>query len=636
VGRIYSSVLAAKADSLWREVKEAERVRDEHLSKLQDLKDAYVGPAWGTSTVGDPENSSFEFVTLWVPRAVAGDPKVKIGTSRKGSQRKVAQALSHAVNRQIRDTRISKTLELWAVDFAFCWCAALTTLEETSLYTQEFDDPVLGPRSYRIDPRHFFWDVQAMSRDECRYMGHDFPKDIEDLKREARDNPDEGWRMKAIQQLADQMQEEADRSSKVNRGEAIIREVWVGELDIETLEGGKWASEDQSPEDGYHGVIFTLDRNGEFLRDPRGFYGPRTGPYTFWGAYDVPGEPAPLSVLMATDQQRQDLNRHVRANNRAHDRRKRIAIFDKKMGSDARTLKNAQDGDWVGIQGFDKDRFAESETGGVTDQGMLAEGTKRDRLHRMQGISDAKAGNPQRGVTATADAIADEADTTRTQFLQGRFQAGPREIFSKWAWYDYHDEEVVVQMPDEAQAEGLEPWFYGGSGAKGFLAALQRQNPNLKVTEDQLKELFPGIEEEGSGATFDDLELEIEFYSMARMSQAQQMRQASMLLDLAAKSAPMIMQNPHVDWPALYDFMGQTVGLPSLGDIINPRLAFNLFGLQMALQAQDQMPSEGDGPQITRNQGLYGSVNAQAGRRSQADMQGQQAGAMAGAQAGAA
>lgn len=601
-------MLRAKADDIWSEVQEAERVRDDRLSSLEDLVKSYCGPSYGKGGAADPENSSFEYASLWVPRAVTGHPKVKIGTARKGAQAKVAKALAHAVNRQIRDTRIQTTLERWATDFAFSWCVGLTVLEENPLYRGEFDDPVLGPRSYRIDPNHFFWDPQALSKEECRFNGHDFPKDIEDLKREARENPEAGWRKKAIDQLAEQMDQDDHQEVGVNRHEARIREVWVGELEIGSIEDGKYGEETR--EDGYNGVIFTLDRNGNYLRDPRPFYGPRWGPYVWWGAYDVPGEAAPLSVLMATDQQRQDLNRHARANNRAHDRRKRIGIFDKKYGSDARALKNANDGDWVGIQGFDNARFTEAETGGTTDQGQMAEDRKRDRLHRMQGMSEAKRGGPRPDVTATADAIADEADTTRTGYLQQRFQAGPRLMFSSWAWYDYHDEEVIVGMPDEAKADGFGPWFYGGSGAKGFLALLKRQNPDLNLTEDQLKELFPGIEEEGSGATFDDLELEIEFYTMARMSQAMQMRQAEVTYRLAAESAQLIVQNPHIDWPALYDMQGQAVGIPNLGDIINPRLAFELFGLQLAMQAQEQKPPEQEGPQVSRVAGLYNAPQA--------------------------
>ena len=71
------------------------------------------------------------------------------------------------------------------------------------------------------------------------------------------------------------------------------------------------------------------------------------------------------------------------------------------------------------------------------------------------------------------------------------------------------------------------------------------------------------------GYTFDDLELDIEPYSMERTSEAVQQRRMQEAVLVATQIAPLIPQLPYVRWKKLLDLIGDTINVPDLSEMVD-------------------------------------------------------------------
>ncbi|HEX7786614.1 MAG TPA: hypothetical protein VF653_10370, partial [Methylomirabilota bacterium] len=97
-----------------------------------------------------------------------------------------------------------------------------------------------------------------------------------------------------------------------------------------------------------------------------------------------------------------------------------------------------------------------------------------------------------------------------------------------------------------------------------------------------------GDPEEGSGGTYDDLELEIEPYSVGRMSEERRALMQQELDQIILTIAPAMVQLPHVNWKRYLQMRGESAGIPDLDKLIIPEVAQMLAGLNLQMQAQPQ------------------------------------------------
>ena len=89
---------------------------------------------------------------------------------------------------------------------------------------------------------------------------------------------------------------------------------------------------------------------------------------------------------------------------------------------------------------------------------------------------------------------------------------------------------------------------------------------------------------------FDDLELEIELYSMERVSEVEQQNNAMQMTNLIATLAPAIPMNPHIDWGMLFGMLSQAYNMPTLADVVDIEVAQQLAQLQFAAQTGSEQP----------------------------------------------
>jgi hypothetical protein len=137
------------------------------------------------------------------------------------------------------------------------------------------------------------------------------------------------------------------------------------------------------------------------------------------------------------------------------------------------------------------------------------------------------------------------------------------QIAERVAWYLYHDDDIQFPLGEEAAEElGMgEPWFEGGSF------------------------------EDGSGATFDDLELEIEPLSMERVSEGMIQRRTLEGIQLIGSLVPMMVQAPFVQWPEVINSLGEALNMPDLGDWVDMGMLKKLSQAGYAQQASKPMLS---------------------------------------------
>lgn len=548
--------------------------RDAYIAGIPSRKSRFHGPHYKDSKLADgdtgevdTENHIFEFLSLTVPRKVWGTPRVKIGTRRTGSQREVAKALQFAVNRWIEDSKFAVLVDKAAYDEGLGYAVLISSLSPRS-GLHEPEDPVLWPQVNRLSSRAFGWDPCALAFEECRYLFHDIVRDKGSLLEEAKANPRAGWNVELIEALAPDSDVEKLRPNKQTtpkRNEIVYSEVWVPEHQLEGAPG---------PEEGFHGTIFTIasisawpdDKQKGFLRAPRPFFGPRSGPYTLIGTYIVPDEVAPLTGIVAVEQQTVELNNHVRAASQSAQSYKNLALVDSTDPKLPAAIKNAKHDTVIPVKGFKSDSVLSMQVGGVTENELAMIQVLRDRLDRNSGIDEVQRGNSSGGSTATAVAVANEASTARTGYATMKFRRGIERALLNVAYYCYHVDEIKFPLGAEAADQlGMdEPWFHGG------------------------------IAGEGSGASFDDLELELEVGSMDKTSESAQVRRSQTLLELSTTVGPLIPQTPWIDWKFVLDSVGDSIGIPDLSQILDVQMAAQAAALEMQARAkQDSQPRTG-------------------------------------------
>ena len=435
---------------------------------------------------------------------------------------------------------------------------------------QRNDDASYWPQAYRIPQRMFFRDYLARHNSEARYFGHKWRRDKDDLVRRAKEHPGEGWDLDVLEQMVADNEINLDRADRENRVSANPRneitayDVWVPEVQLHGAPGR---------DEGYNGTIFTVVRQtpgtnkvinpidmtrpdlradqAGFVRKPRPFYGPRSGPYINFGVYNVPDTAYPLSPLVAVQSQTDDLNQHAAAATHADALYKRLVFVDNTDKRLVQRVKDAEDHYVVPVSGLTKDsKVVQIELGGSTPQQWEMIQQKRDRLDRNSGIFDAQRGSVAGQGTATEVAIADEASNSRIGFIKKQFQEGVQQMLQSVAHYLYHDDRVDFPLGEEAASSlgMVEPWFKGGSTV------------------------------EGSGATFEDLELEIEPYSMERTNEGLQQKRTMEMISVVTDIAPLIPQMPWVNWKRVFSTLGDAMNFPELEQVIDVDMAEQMAG----------------------------------------------------------
>ncbi len=585
---------------LGEEIIAAEHRRDERLSVTRSLIDGYTSPYFDKVGSGDdsddasynPENFGYGYVTRVLPQVTYNNPRWRCQSRRGGPTDVVADAIRLGLDRWVRDIHLSKKLRPTVVDMCVGYGIGMVVVEDHPTFLVG-DSPARWPQFKRISPFQHFRDPLALSIEECRYFGHQWIVDKEDLLEFAKG--EEGWDVKAIKGIpetsTDDLIHGRTDTNLPDRNQVVCYDLWIRDDSVDGFE----------PEDGFHGRLVSLAQDGwdssQFvrIREDRPYYGPKEGPYEILGAHPVTDDPYHLAPLVAIEGQNRSLNRMARAVDDGAARYKRLILVN---NTDPAFVEQVRDGEHdlvIQVAGIDKNTVIPVEIGGINDQNLVALELAKGRAERNLGIGDVARGVSQGSNTATEAALADESTDIREDYIKQQVYDFVQGIGYRAAWYLYHDDEIVF------------PLGHGESLAMG-------------AAPGELLMFQGGEHDDDMGATFDDLELDIEPMSMARASEGLEQRRGMELFQLIVSAAPVIAQTPYIKWDDFLESLGERFNMPDLGDLVDTDMAAQMFGLMAGQpeQPKGRLSKESPAGAPTQLSGvqqggqLGGQVNAEA------------------------
>jgi hypothetical protein len=591
---------------LMREIRASGKARDTRREGIREMLDKFPGSWWngvqGQDSEFDPENAGFELVSYLSTQLVWSNPRVNVSTRRPVTQQEVAEAMQFGMNRWIQDSDFKTTLEDFVVDYLYGWSIALCTLVPRP-EAYEAEDPPLWPQVTRISPERAGWDHLCATPRQARIFWHEWWADKDDmLDRAEKDKqlaPErrEGWDSAAIEGMATSnvavsvlgaMIKDRDETS-VDRKQLRFISVYLP---------GHQLPGEPGPSEGFNGTTVVLGctpsgngsaSDGVIVCPPKPMYGPRWGRYVIGGTYPVPDCPHPLSPILANAGHIDLCTRTGKAISQAiEDYASFVVTSDATLadlvekGKHRGIYQASQVGDLAG-------KLVQMTKGGLTQQMLLAMQLVTGRRDRALGMDDVQRGVVTGEGTATEVERASQAASARVAQIKGRFQDFSRRILKTVAYDLYSTDEIVFPAGPEA--------------AEALRSRMSAQGIEIPMGREPMFE--GGRFEVGSGATFDDLGLEIEPYSMERPSDATKIKRATfytqVLPALAQVLPPLVAQG----WKPkpLLRAVGEAYEIPNLDDQVDVA--------QLLEAAKSPFPGEDPMPRLLRD---IGAFKAQVGQ----------------------
>jgi hypothetical protein len=555
------------AAGLWTELKRSIEARDQFLGEpYWESVRRYCGPMYrnDSDTAVDFENHSANWKSIFLPILASGNPRVRGHTPRLGGAVAFAKAVELAVNRNFELTDVKRTIEQLATDWADKWSVALTT-PTPQPGMREREDPPFRPTTKRLSLEDYTWDHLTKQHAEARFQAHRVVRDKEDVLEEAANFPQRGWNEAIVDAMGTDKARQRQRqrlSTSSQRGEVEYWEVWVPEINLETALDINGEEFQPTADTGYNGTIFTIcPEASEHLREPRPFWGPRDGPYTYSGYLYVPDEVVPLSPLVMTAAQAEIYNSVMSSaiqNIRGY---KRGIAVGSDAGKLADVLEEFQDSGILTVESIGKlqEQLQQIELLGLTPQHQLQITMLRDLLERSSGISEALQGQTS-GATATEASIASMSVGKRMGYMTEKFIGGMvKPIAKKEAWYLAMDPRSRTSLG--ALAEGM------------FMDPKTGQPIEMPV-------LVGGPEH---GDLLEDFDVEIQPISMRFTTEMLEAERAASWEQFVLSTAPMIPTTPYIDWSLMFSRKAEQLGDPSLARVVDVEKALMMGKLQMMM-----------------------------------------------------
>ncbi len=603
-------MIRTDAKNLLTEIQTAEKLRDNVLKASQEIRDVYVSQYYRADRKPNepaPMNFPFEFLATTTPAIVYESPSVSVRSQASGVSRRVVKRLQHALNQWAQTDTVWNDLRLTWFDVAFSFGVIHTYLESA---TNNKGEDYFKICARRLDPSCYLMDARASHWTTVQWAGHAMTRDRDELL----DNP--AYDRGAVGRLAvDDSLEKAGVSTKddLKRNEVLVYEVWVP--------GAKPVGVDPKL---YHGMIYELGSTGEFLRAPRPFFGPEWGPYQFFGIYEVQNAAYPLSPIGAQWDQVVEYNRHAVGAARSSGRQKRILAYDATVEASAQRVRDASDGDVVGITGLGDNKLQQIDLGGASEAQLGYLDRLQAKIDRSYGMSDASRGVTTGKGTATEAADAASQRSARVDFMAVRYNEATEGVLYTAAWYMWNSQFVRMKLSPEAALD-LNPRPKFLPPEEDAEAIAYKSGKSVEEVQGSLRwepvEEFRGGEAlHGNEFDFDDLMLKIDPFSMERANQPLLQRRMTEFVGLLKDISQIMPQTPFIDWRAVLEEYGSVFNRNDIQEFIRidelkkaqDAESFKIQQEQAAQQMQAQATQAGNTIMGTPGVELAGNVAGQA------------------------
>ena len=572
--------LKNKPADLLDHIQAAERLRDSVTKGTEKIVREYHGTGYRADREPEnpaPENHYYEWLSVVTASVVFDNPKVHVSSKRSGAHKFAISGMKHVLDWWASSVMLWHTLRRIFVDQSFSYGVALTTFEPMpgSRRVRMEDGRWIQarmPSCWRIAPHRWFVDPECDDYTERRFAGHMWRRDKDDLLADPKYNKE------AIEAIAadadlDKWQPDQRGADQIGRDQILGYELWIPEIG-------------DAEDDLHHGTLYTLATaqnpsnhekfaEAKFIREPRPFFGPRSGPYQLFGTNIVPGCPYPLSEFAASYAQVQELNAHAASAASSAANFKKFVGYDAGNQAVGKVLKNVQHGSVEGIPNMGEGSAKQFELGGVSRDQYEYLQFLHERKDRTTGLSETARGSPQPDVTATAVADAASQRDSRLATIRQIFVSNTIAILRKAGWYFFHSPFAVTSLGPDAIADLVpRPDYLPAESEAGSVA--RKFGYNDQATQDALRWspriLFAGgpsdrplaqtgeedwiVTPNSSGLMFEDMDMDIQPYSMGRVSEVVLQKRQQDKIQLLATLAPAILQFPFIKWEsALGDWL---------------------------------------------------------------------------------
>lgn len=534
------------------EIKIAETARDNSLGKIDEIFEAYRGKYNDEQM---PENFPQEYVGLMMGQLAYRNPRYRIKSRQPVKYGADARACEIGLNSWCEETELASKLAQGVPNYLIAYSPFLMTMERVpgiTGYGDEELNPLVRPCIDPLSVREFIYDPLAKSWDRCRFFGHAWATDKNDLIDGV--SPEDGWDIDKLKGLPVDTYlnklDEAKLQSAPQRNRVVLYSVWIPELRL-------------SQEPGYHGAILTIacgkDGANDFMvRAPQPAFCPPWGPYIVEGVYPDPSRATPMSPIFQVWDRCKANNAFIGAAAIDAKNYKHFGYGSTANPGDANRVVDVKHGQFVLLD--DSKNVGDMELGGVTEQQMKWIESTRSMLDRATGITDFMKG--------------DITNATATEVGEAASYANYRIDWVKQPW---------TRLVKKIGASVVHAMCY---------------SPNVMIHagggQDEIgpydQTVVGGMQPGDDGQSFYSMEFDIEPMSLESVSRDKMRAEATGEMEMWANLAPAIAQFPQVNWRDLIDRYGRSKDEQDYGTVMLGTAPVGVPPMGMSGMPPPQMP----------------------------------------------
>jgi len=569
----------------------------------------------------NPKNFAFSWNTRVIPEIAWQNPRVDTEAIAPGVTERDLLLQKTATNQLIHDLKLASFLARGPMLNAQWTCGyVMIAMEEIGGMPVVDVPPIAGwygrdktkrapmrPCVYDLPPSRVLEDPNATTLEETRFIAYDWRRSKAELLEEARNDPSIGWNLDLIHGMGadddsnDDSMAWGPREVDNQRGDVYGRTVWV--------KNAKPINPENTPDKGYHGVLYVIPAKGnveedsEWLRPPRDFFGPECGPIYRFGVHNAPGYATFFGTLTATQEQADSLALTASANTQSARNFKQMVLVNDK---DPRLVQKIRDGKHhyvYGTKEFTSSDVASVAIGGISDQNLIQEQREQSELDDISGLGELQRGVVTGKATATENVRAEDNGSVRFEWIEKRMYACTQDLIEGLAWYLEQHEDVLFPLSQEsALALGYKP--EQAIDEDGYPVIGPDGEPILEMGTTW----FRGGKKDPESLIVATSKVKIIPKSMSRRGN-QRERQAMMeFYGWLAGIMPFLRAHPELSASDIIDDGAEALGLPKMSKRIDWELFEELQKQQYGMLVQSQTPELERSPSYGGQVGSGGNV----------------------------
>lgn len=422
----------------------------------------YAGPYYGrahASGVGpspEPLNMIHAIVSVVLPHLVACNPRAMIRTHSE-SLRPFADVFALAWNHLAAEIDLARALRTVVTDALFgagimktglAAGAPVEGLGDGDGYLHDNGRPFADP----VDLDDYLIDPHARSREQAAFEGNRYHLSRQYVLDSGLYDRGLAERMPAAS--ADDLPRRLDgRAEDLSRGASAAAGASSDLVEYVEL-ADVWLPNEN--------VVVTIPATGEpraYLREAP-WEGPDRGPYEMLGFHWLPSNVLPVPPLGALFDLHAMINKTARRLGRQADRQKDLVLFDERAAEEAQRLRDALDGEMLGVQNVD--RYKQVSFGGPHEEGYKHLAFLYEQFSRIGGNVDLLGGLSPMSNTLGQDEMLFANASVRVEDMRSQVYEFTKHVGTKLAWYLWHDPladvPLVLRSADGREAMARFSW----------------------------------------------------------------------------------------------------------------------------------------------------------------------------------